>query len=58
MNRLKYLRKEKHLTLRELAQKVNINHVTLSRIENGLQGITVVAKTHLDKAHYCIFIWR
>jgi transcriptional regulator with XRE-family HTH domain len=37
MNRLKELRKEKHLTLRDLAKKININHVTLSRMENDLQ---------------------
>ena len=38
-NRLKALRKEKRLTIRELEEKLNINRTTLSRIENGLQGI-------------------
>lgn len=39
MNRLKSLRKDKKLTIRELETKLNINRTTLSRMENGLQGI-------------------
>lgn len=39
MNRLKHLRTLKGLTLRELAEKVNISYVTLSRYENGHQQI-------------------
>lgn len=37
MNRLKVLRKERNLTIRELAEKVKINRSTLSRVELGHQ---------------------
>lgn len=35
MNNLKKIRKEHFLTVRELAEKVNINYSTISAIENG-----------------------
>ncbi len=40
MNRLRELRKEKKLTTRELASKINLNYVSISRMENETQGIT------------------
>lgn len=38
--RLKELREKHKLTVRELADKVNINYATLSRMENGMQNFT------------------
>lgn len=40
MNRLKKLRSEKKLTLRELAEILNIHRDSLMRMENGMQGIS------------------
>lgn len=40
MNRLKKLRSEKKLTLRELAEVLNIHRDSLMRMENGSQGIS------------------
>lgn len=40
MNRLKQLREDKRMTLRELADKVNINFTALSRIENGNRNLS------------------
>ena len=40
MNRLKQLRNEKRLTLRELAPLVNISFPNLSAMENGKIGIS------------------
>lgn len=40
MNRLRELRKEKKLTVRELAEKVNISYPTISRLENGETSFT------------------
>lgn len=40
MNRLKKLRNEKKLTLRELAEVLNIHRDSLMRMENGSQGIS------------------
>lgn len=40
MNRLKQLRMSYKLTVRELADKVNINYATISRMENGMQNFT------------------
>jgi transcriptional regulator with XRE-family HTH domain len=40
MNRLKKLRNEKKLTLRELAEVLNIHRDSLMRMENGMQGIS------------------
>lgn len=39
MNRLKFLRKEKKLTLSELQDKININRSVISKMENGDQPI-------------------
>lgn len=39
MNNLKSLRNEKKLTVRELAEQVNINYATLSRMENEKQSL-------------------
>lgn len=35
MNRIAELRKEQGMTQKELADKINVNYVTLSRYENG-----------------------
>ena len=40
MNRLNKLRTEKRITLRELAEKVNIDYTALSRVENGKRNLT------------------
>ncbi len=40
MNRLKELRQEKRLTLRELAEKVQISYSALSLAENGKRNLT------------------
>lgn len=39
-NRLRYLRKKRGLTLRELETEVNISNPTLSRLENGQTSFT------------------
>ncbi len=39
LNNLKFLRQDKHLTLRELSEKTNIDKSTLSRYERGEQEI-------------------
>lgn len=39
-NRLKELRKKKKISLRELQDKVNIDHATLSRLENDKSPLT------------------
>lgn len=39
MNRLKQLRLEKKMTLRELSDKVNIDFSALSRVENGKRNL-------------------
>lgn len=39
MNNLKKLRIERNLTLRDLADKVNINYTALSRVENGNRNL-------------------
>lgn len=39
MTNLKYLREEKRLTLRELADKIGINFTALSRIETGNRNL-------------------
>lgn len=39
MTNLKKLREEKKITLRELAEKVNINYTALSRIETGNRNL-------------------
>ncbi len=40
MNRLRELRKEKNLSIRDLRDKLNININSLSRMENDIQGIS------------------
>ena len=40
MNRLKELRKEKRLTIRELGEKVNISYSTISAMENEIRPFT------------------
>lgn len=40
MNRLKELRKKNKLTVRELAEKVNISYPTISRLENEETSFT------------------
>ena len=39
MNRLKELRKEKKLTQKELADKINVSKITVLRWENGERQI-------------------
>lgn len=38
-NRLKILRKENNLTVRELGEKINISYAAISKMENNLQNI-------------------
>ena len=38
MNRLRFLRMKKGISLRDLAEKTNISYPTLSRLENGSSG--------------------
>lgn len=40
MNKLKLLRNERKITLRDLAEKLNIHRDSLMRMENGMQGIS------------------
>lgn len=40
MNRLKELRKEKRLTIRELGERVNISYSTISAMENEIRPFT------------------
>ena len=40
MNKLKFLRESKNISVRDLAAKTNINPGTISRMENGNQQIT------------------
>ena len=39
MNRLKELREEKHMSLREVAQKIGYSHSSVSLAENGKRGL-------------------
>lgn len=39
MNRLKILRKENNLTVRELGEKINISYAAISKMENNKQNI-------------------
>ena len=40
MNRLRQLRKEKHMSLRDLADKVLIDYSALCKVENGKRNLT------------------
>ena len=40
MNRLKELRKERRMTLRELAEHLNMTNSSISMMENGQRGIS------------------
>lgn len=50
-HRIRELRKQKHLTQRQLAQMANINFTYLSKIENGRLSHTPSAVTLRDLAH-------
>ena len=40
MNRLRELRKEKHMSLRDLSEKVLIDYSALCKVENGKRNLT------------------
>ena len=49
--RIRELRKQKHLTLRQLAQMARINYTYLSKIENGRLSHTPSVQTLRELAH-------
>lgn len=49
-HRIRELRKQKHLTLRQLAQMARINYTYLSKIENGRLSHTPSTRTLRDLA--------
>lgn len=55
MNRLKQLRMEKGLTMRELADKVGINYVTFSYLENNKRSFNLDHLTRLSQFFDCSF---
>jgi transcriptional regulator with XRE-family HTH domain len=50
-HRIRELRKQKHLTLRQLAEMVEINYTYLSKIENGRLSHTPSVRTLRELAH-------
>jgi transcriptional regulator with XRE-family HTH domain len=55
MNNLKLLRVEKHLTMRELADKVGICYTTISSLENEKRPFNLDHLTRLSKFFDCSF---
>ena len=55
LNRLKQLRLEKRLTMRELADKVGINYVTFSYLENEKRPFNLDHLTRLSQFFDCSF---
>ena len=49
MNRLKQLRKERRLTIRQLDEKVGISYATISRLESGDRPFTLDHLTRLSQ---------
>lgn len=55
MNRLKQLRIEKNLSMRDLAEKVGINYTTFSALENEKRQFNLDHLTRLSKFFDCSF---
>lgn len=55
MNRLKQLRKERRLTIRQLEEKVGINYATISRLESEDRPFTLDHLTRLSQFFDCSF---
>ena len=55
MNNLKLLRTEKHLNMRELADKVGICYTTISCLETGKRPFTLDHLTRLSQFFDCSF---
>lgn len=55
LNRLKQLRKEQHLTIQQLGEKVGINFTTISRLEAGERLFTLDHLTRLSQFFDCSF---
>lgn len=55
MNNLKILRTEKHLTIRELSDKVGISHSTICHLENEIRPFTLDHLERLSKFFDCSF---
>lgn len=55
MSRLRDLRKEKNLTIKELGEKVGISYVTISHLENGKRPFTLDHLERLSKFFDCSF---
>lgn len=55
MNRLRQLREEKNMSMRELADKVGINYTTFSALENEKRPFTLEHLTKLSKFFDCSF---
>ena len=55
LNRLKQLRKESHLTIQQLEEKVGINFTTISRLEAEERPFTLDHLTRLSQFFDCSF---
>lgn len=55
LNRLKQLRKERRLTIRQLEEKVGINYATISRLESEDRPFTLDHLTRLSQFFDCSF---
>lgn len=55
MNRLRQLRVERHLTIRQLGEKVGISYVTISRLESEVRPFTLDHLTRLSQFFDCSF---
>ena len=55
MNRLKQLRLEKNLSMRELSDKVGINYTTFSALENEKRPFNLDHLTRLSQFFDCSF---
>lgn len=55
MNRLKQLRTERRLTLRQLGEKAGISYVTISRLETENRPFTLDHLTRLSQFFDCSF---
>jgi len=50
-NVLRQRRKALNLTIYDIAQKTGVSHSTVSRVENGVQGVSVDSARNLAKAY-------
>lgn len=55
VNRLKQLRVERRLTIRQLGEKVGISYVTISRLESEVRPFTLDHLTRLSQFFDCSF---